>query len=429
MKSRNGRVPKSLIIGAAVAAFVVAVVAMWWQDAPPIEDDYTLGDLRSAPPDCNGSYQLLLSIARQDRDSNEAPEIGLTTEDMNDLRELSGNSCDGNDINDSVALANAATIDRIWHHAEKGRKVFEKLDVFPEIADLTEPNFLQFPVNYHSNMRCIALVYNLKTRLLLAQGDYVRAIENSALINSVFRKYSLNARTLINKVVAAAGLAISIKLANDIANRSDVSLDSIELLAEEFQPLSPEVTSMRNPVIGEYLGFRWYILNGTELKGARGSPFCKVNSTLRLYRNSLVDALAKFEPENEYKDPNLRVCSFVWGGNIHLKLDDEIHWPRRYWLYNPMGSLFITIGLPATRCTCESSTKPHIQDDLLQFVLNKRLDRPANLKARAYSDEYIVDVDKRIIFSPGPDGVNYTDDDIKLKINPEVLNLTSTTQE
>ncbi|GAI51337.1 unnamed protein product [marine sediment metagenome] len=47
-----------------------------------------------------------------------------------------------------------------------------------------------------------------------------------------------------------------------------------------------------------------------------------------------------------------------------------------------------------------------------------------SLKARAYGDEYIIDVEKKRIFSPGPDGEADTKDDIKLTINPEVLNLT-----
>ena len=42
---------------------------------------------------------------------------------------------------------------------------------------------------------------------------------------------------------------------------------------------------------------------------------------------------------------------------------------------------------------------------------------------RAYSDEYIINVEKKIIFSPGPDGKSYTKDDIKLPINPQSLTL------
>ena len=62
-----------------------------------------------------------------------------------------------------------------------------------------------------------------------------------------------------------------------------------------------------------------------------------------------------------------------------------------------------------------------VQDDLLQIVLNKRLGKDVSLKARAYSDEYIVDVENRKILSPGPDGKVGTKDDIELAINPQVL--------
>ena len=62
-----------------------------------------------------------------------------------------------------------------------------------------------------------------------------------------------------------------------------------------------------------------------------------------------------------------------------------------------------------------------VHDDLFQIVLNKRLDKEMSLKARAYSDEYIVDIENRKIFSPGPDGKADTKDDIILRINPEVL--------
>ena len=56
-----------------------------------------------------------------------------------------------------------------------------------------------------------------------------------------------------------------------------------------------------------------------------------------------------------------------------------------------------------------------------QEFLAKRLGRTMDLKARAYSDEYIVDLEKSRILSPGPDGQIDTEDDIKLTINPEVL--------
>ena len=77
--------------------------------------------------------------------------------------------------------------------------------------------------------------------------------------------------------------------------------------------------------------------------------------------------------------------------------------------------------MPALEKILVIRKKWQIGADLLQIVLNKRLGEEVSLKALAYSDEYIVDIEKRLIFSPGPDGLNGTKDDIKLSINPELL--------
>ncbi len=61
---------------------------------------------------------------------------------------------------------------------------------------------------------------------------------------------------------------------------------------------------------------------------------------------------------------------------------------------------------------------------MLKIVSNVRLGEEINLKARAYSDKYIIDVENKKIFSPGPDGIADTKDDISLPINPEVLGFT-----
>ncbi len=65
--------------------------------------------------------------------------------------------------------------------------------------------------------------------------------------------------------------------------------------------------------------------------------------------------------------------------------------------------------------------KWQVQADILRIVLNKRLGEEVSLKALAFSEKYIVDIEKRLIFSPGPDGLNNTKDDVKLSINPELL--------
>jgi len=79
--------------------------------------------------------------------------------------------------------------------------------------------------------------------------------------------------------------------------------------------------------------------------------------------------------------------------------------------------------IPVFETVYEMQIKLKVQDDLFQIVLNKRLGKKVSLKARAYSEEYTIDVEAKKIFSPGPDGEPNTKDDIKLPINPEVLGL------
>jgi hypothetical protein len=95
--------------------------------------------------------------------------------------------------------------------------------------------------------------------------------------------------------------------------------------------------------------------------------------------------------------------------------------PLLYICYNPVGALLMRMRFVAHESFLKRKAGIQIHDDLLQIVLNKRLGKDFNLKASAYSDEYIVDVENWKIFSPGPDGKVETNDDIMLRINPEVL--------
>ncbi|GAH76876.1 unnamed protein product, partial [marine sediment metagenome] len=121
--------------------------------------------------------------------------------------------------------------------------------------------------------------------------------------------------------------------------------------------------------------------------------------------------------------PELKVWPLICPNWIPVSIDSEGKVPWFYTCYNPIGSLLIIILTPTFEKVFEIQTKLQIHSDLLQIVLSKRLGNKVSLKARAYSDEYIIDVEKKKIFSPGPDGKPHTEDDIKLTINPEVLGL------
>jgi hypothetical protein len=209
--------------------------------------------------------------------------------------------------------------------------------------------------------------------------------------------------------------------ANDIVNRPITSKNTIELLTTHFTPLAEEQLSLRNGVLFEYLLIKNAVLSFTGASPMGKIPLLKRNSILRVYKNRCDDCLNAMK-QTGYT--TIRRLS-IWPDGYPFKETDPLQ--NRKWLlliyrcYNPLGSTYLhRMGFFDTDLKMKSLFLP-INADLFQIVLNKRLGKEVNLKARAYSDEYIVDVKNKKIFSPGPDGKAGTKDDIKLRINPEVL--------
>ncbi len=409
-------------IAVPIIAFPVALAvlySLWKLDAPPIPNDYTVADLRSAPEDCADSYELLLSLSEEDQYREDAPAIGLSAQDVDTIRQVPETIRKGVYSDILKALdKNADSIIQAWNNGIKGRNVIEELNEFAEIADLTEPN-LAAELDFLKSLRMLCYLYQSYISLRTEQGQGNAALCELDELDSVFRKLSVNARSSIMKLVCIAGLANAIATANFIANNPQTSQESLELLAEHFQPLTHEQTSFRNAAINEYL------MDKNELKKLPKSvgPTIKFNSACRLLKNFYDDWI---HADSNSQQPKIDRLS-VWPSflpDIHATIDTDAKVPWYYFLYNPMGALTATIMVPAHERMSAVQTRLRIRDDLLQIVLNKRLGREVSLKARAYSDEYIVDVEGKKIFSPGPDGEIDTRDDIKLPINPDVLGWT-----
>jgi len=95
-----------------------------------------------------------------------------------------------------------------------------------------------------------------------------------------------------------------------------------------------------------------------------------------------------------------------------------------YRVYNPFGWLFLYVAATADHVVSQAE-RFAVTDDLFQIILAMRLGEAYSLKARTNGQEYVIDMDRKIIYSPGPDGEPFTWDDIKLPINPEVLQQTA----
>jgi len=411
------------IAGITIPIIFVLILILWSFDADPIPEDYTIADLRSAPPECARSYELLIDISEEEECPPDAPSIGLSAQDVNIIYQVSDviKETDYSGIIEALK-ENKERIYQAWENGKKGRDIIEELNTFPEIADLAVPD-INAEIGFLRNLKLLARLYQAFLCLQTEQGNSLSAANELIKLDSVFRKLSINARLTVTKLVCIAGLANNIFTANFITNNPQTSQESIKLLAEHFTPLTNEQICLRNSIISEYLMFKSAFNTTLNQRGMRNNPMLKRNSSFRLYRNFCDNWINVIEQSQEPKKPELSVWPSVCPDWIVVSIDSEGKVPWIYTAYNPIGSVLIRILTPAFEKVLEIKTKLQIHSDLLQTVLNKRLGKKVSLKARAYSDEYIIDIEKKKIFSPGPDGEPNTKDDIKLTINPEVLGL------
>lgn len=429
--AKTSKFPVKRTILAVILIFIILFLIFWLFDTPPIENDYTIADLHSASPQYAASYDLLLSMGSNDPNVESALPIGLSAEDVNILGiltpcgSLSGCKKDANNIDMWQKISqNADKIDRLWQNSEKGRLIIKNLNNYAEIADLTEPNIMNFAqLAYLANLRKMVEIYKLYLILEFQRDNHKMTAENLCEIYSVITKLSLTARPIITKLICFAGINGCIETANLLANHPKCSAETLNTLSNIFSTLDPQVVSMRNCLISEYLSFKNEIHHNPAMVKVSKTPILKENSILRVSRNYIDEKITAFDSED--RDRRTEVNLPVWPKHLLFlsapRITPDSNLPKIYFIYNPLGSLFISLLTPALEQVMHIKTKTQIYDDLLQIVFNLRLGKPYLLKASAYSDEYIIDLDKKIIFSPGQDGQPYTDDDIKLEINPEVL--------
>ncbi len=401
-------------------------------DAPAIDGDYTLDDLRNAPASCNQSYDILMSIAEPYQEETSykqggAPLIGLAAEDVNEIATIREKTKNSNRAEIAELLSDHRNqILSIWEKAQKGRDVIKKLDSFEEIADLEKPVLIasnQELISYSKNMRHMCDLFSAYTCLQTVQGNIDEAIDELVVLNSVFRKLSITARSTLNKSVSVVVNSICIESADFIVNDSRTTQSQLERLAKNFPSFSQEQLSLRNGLLFDYMFYR-EMFNASELFKIKGRWAIKRNSAIRLLRNYIIEQMKLYGDANE-QDKQKGELS-VWPGilpsscNVRMDENCEITFVYKF-LYNPVGAIMTITCMPVIETIYEVSTKLQIYQDMLQIVLNKRLGKDFSLKACDYSDEYIIDIENKKIFSPGPDRIENTDDDIKLNIEPKVL--------
>ena len=425
---------KWLIVTTIITPIVFLPFFLWLSlDASPIPNDYTIADLQSADPQYNHTYDLLLSLSAEEYDPNGAPAIGLGKDDLDMLTKLYEELEDKEHAELAEIIAsNNEIVNNLWERSQKGRNVINQLCMSEQIADLTKPSIVESmeDCNISSNLKYLWQINCLYVFLQSINGEHEVAAEKLVDFDLVFRKLGVNARSFITKLICYAIFTKNINAANFIVNNPDTPQDVLNRLEGHFEPLTEQHSSLRNCFIWEYLAFKKDI--GTDGKifeevdsadsYRKLSQLLKHNSTSRLYRNCC-DCWICLDSGRNLPETRLSVwpCAVNWP---EVSFDDDDKLPWYYYCYNPIGSMLTRMMMPAVEKVLKIKTKILVRDDLFQIVLAMRMGSEYSLQARAYDDEYIIDLEKKIIYSPGPDGEPFTDDDIKLEINPDVLGLT-----
>jgi len=430
IRSSDGRLKGKYIAltGMNISILFMVIFYLFWRiDAPPIPNDYTIADLRSAPAQYAESFEVLKTLLGENGDSSGVPAIELTNNDSSMIAEIKGIMEKGTTSEITKALNYYADeINQIWADNERARDIIHRLNEFPEIADLTELN-ADLKIMHVSKIIDLARFYQVYAHLKIEQNDIQPFMAELIELDSVCRKLSVNARMLIPKSVYLICVNENILTANAIVNDQQASMSTIELLSEYFIPLTDEQTSLRNSILSEYL----LMMNLFSEKSGQSIVrkilkilLLKNNSTLRLFRNFFDSWLDAEEGSQNVARTKLSVWPDIYPfKEPSMSLAKRGRFPLLYRCYNPHVNIINIVGPfdKTIKSRKDSIIRVQITDDLLQIVLNKRLGKEMSLKARAYSDEYIIDVDNRKILSPGPDGKSNTRDDIMLRIDPAVL--------
>ena len=395
--------------------------AVWSKDAGPVPNEFTEADYVQVRPENKKSWDLLLQLNDMPDDPNGAPAIGLTKQDVEMLNELWENEPNTIEERFQFIREHAAEIESLWNNSAKGREMLEKLAEFDEIAVLT-PSDLDVIEVFTCDAKYLTRVYISKCFLLHQEGKDAEAAQMLIFFDTVVRKYTVSARSLISKLVAYAMLSMDLHAADYLVNSPHITNEALLLIKSHFTLLRQNLLSLQNCIIHEYFIYKNSLYESLP-KGVK-TPMLKFNSSCRYY-DGYCRKIIQLD-KGMIPDDYCLISVWPWERPNWPKVSfnaEELEVFNIYTLYNPVGSMLTQILFPAHGKIIEIKNKIHITDDLFQWVLARRMGEECSLTARAYSDEYMVDIEKGLVFSVGPDGAAYTNDDIKLRINPEVLGL------
>lgn len=421
----------------AISGLVIPIIIwlplliLWLQDAGHVPNEFTEADLLQVKLENEGSYDVLLKLCDNRYASDDVSAIGLNGEDEDILSTLYSEILD-KDISVEEVFSqiseNRQQVDLLWKKAKRGRDVIQQLAEYDEIAEFVSlelepgPEFLMNLVNL-DKLSCLYVLGAVQ------QGNDQNALDEFLQFDKVVRSLSIFSRVLVTKLGCLLSIDSNLRAANVLVNSTSLSDKSMNKIIAQFQPISHEHVSLKNHIVSEYISIKNLETKLLSESNIPISSVLKINSKNRYSYSFCRNAILKDEGKeiSEYCELSVWPWEYNWP-KLYFRGDKAKRQFKRYscysW-YNPVGTLLLTFKNERLLSDEMFQKKAAIliHDDLFQWVLTRRMGQESSLKARAYSDEYTVDVDKGLVFSVGPDGVAYTDDDIKMRINPDILGL------
>ncbi|MDD4870056.1 MAG: hypothetical protein PHR77_05800 [Kiritimatiellae bacterium] len=395
----------------AIMAILVILFVPFLHDAPPVPRDEIPADFIPSWPGAKESQDVMLTFYRG------GPKI------LN----VNARNTGGQDVSNITVYA--SEVEKAWEDVAEGRKVIEKLDTFDRIADLTDPAFLdvrngitnQAFMNYLS-YRNIAHTTWSYAQLLTERGKSEEAAKELVRLYSVSSKAMPNMLILIDKMVWVAICGGTVQRAYRIASHPSCSREALKILKDGFVPMSNEAVSLRNTILGEFLGISHYFYDAIR-KGkmdslmtmAGGTPArrsnlrnvvnrslifltCRPNQTIRDYKkfaDLAVAGVEKMPPEqtaaNQYLGSYLRTPGFK----------------------NTAGRLLLAIAIPDYTKAMNTALGNKIRSELLAMYLSQKLGENLVLNDPYTGKPYRVDANG-MSWSVGPDRKAGTADDVLL---------------
>lgn len=391
----------------AVSLAWTASGLVWFvMDDPPIENDFTEGDV---VPEPNGSHEYLEFFNKAD-----AAAIRKANQSLDQ---------------DHGGKLSTAAFDEVWAEIAPYREVIDALDGFDVLCDLPPGSALNIetPLLNFIAIRDVSMIYGRYFLLKTSLGRGREGVEDFCRLHRVARKGMRGASVLLSKMIFTAIATGAMDKAYAAVLVEACDEETLRRLKENFTSLDPEEISMERPLMAEYV-----VLKNTIKKDLRPGNF--LSSSL-MASGTFQEEEPPFAPASYFvyylgfkPNKSLRVMK-----HYHVLLLEAVkHHPvdttestaylnacnRTPPIKNMVGWLLNSLAMPNFGNYCRRTEEARIKSDLLAVAIHKRLGETLEIEDFFFGGPCRYREEQESMRHPGRDGEFDTEDDIILGEKP-----------